>query len=150
MLQSVSGALPKDTSHTLVSCRCGRYQQCNELININYHGSFAQLLFLYIFFLSVNNACSTYYFLWFSCSHVVITKEHLYILRLTDEEHKYIVKSRRTMNSIMRITKKAKMPDCIKLEYGSRDKHDVHITDTDKLNIPRRAGKLYFTGHGQV
>ena len=83
-------------------------------------------------------------------SHVVITKEHLYILRMTDEEHKYIVKLRRKINTIMRLTKKAKMPDCIKIEYGSRDAHDVHITDTDKLNIPRRAGIVYIITYNWI
>ena len=69
---------------------------------------------------------------------------------MTDEEHKYIVKLRRKINTIMRLTKKAKMPDCIKIEYGSRDAHDVHITDTDKLNIPRRAGIVYIITYNWI
>lgn len=60
---------------------------------------------------------------------------------MTEEEHKYIVKVRRKISTIIRITKKAKMPDVIKLEYGSRDRTGAHVTDTDKLSIPRKAGE---------
>ncbi|XP_067927824.1 TBC1 domain family member 23-like [Watersipora subatra] len=72
-------------------------------------------------------------------SHLVITDKHLYILRMTEVEHRYIVKLRRKISTILRITKKAKMPDVIKLEYGSRERTGEHVTDTDKLNIPRKA-----------
>lgn len=34
------------------------------------------------------------------------------------------------------------MPGLIKIEYGSRDKSGVHITDTDKLNVPSKAGEI--------
>lgn len=61
---------------------------------------------------------------------------------MTEERHSYIVKARRKISTIMRITKKAKMPGLIKIEYGSRDKSGVHITDTDKLNVPSKAGEI--------
>lgn len=40
----------------------------------------------------------------------------------------------------MRIVKKAKMPDVLKIEYGSPGQDGAHITDTDRLHIPKKAG----------
>jgi len=61
---------------------------------------------------------------------------------MTEQENRYIVKLRRQISTIMKITKKARAPDVIKIEYGSRDQTDTHITDTDKFRIPKKAGKL--------
>lgn len=77
-------------------------------------------------------------------SHVVVTEEYLYILRPTQVNHEYIIKSRRRIDTIMRITKKAKMPDAIKVEYGTPASHHeaAIITNIDKLHVPKKAGKL--------
>lgn len=42
----------------------------------------------------------------------------------------------------MKITTKAKLCDVVKLQYGSKGvEGDVHITDSDKLVIPKKSGE---------
>ncbi|XP_067937602.1 TBC1 domain family member 23-like [Watersipora subatra] len=70
-------------------------------------------------------------------SHMIVTDEHLYILRLTDDRHKMVIRFRRVLKTIMKITRSAKMSDMVKIQYGTKgDDKVVHITDTDKLHIP--------------
>lgn len=74
-------------------------------------------------------------------SYLIIADHYIYVLRPTDDDNKYIVKLRHKISSIMRITKKAKMPDVIKIEYGTSGMDGVRITDTNQLHIPKKAGK---------
>lgn len=47
------------------------------------------------------------------------------------------------LSMIMRITRKAKMSDVVKIQYGSKgDDKTVHITNTDRLHIPGNAGNV--------
>lgn len=46
------------------------------------------------------------------------------------------------LNTIMKITTKAKMADVVKIQYGSKGTDgSVHITDTDRLHIPKKSGR---------
>jgi len=43
----------------------------------------------------------------------------------------------------MKITTKARMGDSVKLQYGSKGRDGtLHITDSDRLHIPDKAGIL--------
>lgn len=75
-------------------------------------------------------------------SYLVIADQYIYILRPTEDENTYVIKLRHKVSSIMRITKKARMPDAIKIEYGTSGLDGAHITDTVRLHIPKKAGKL--------
>lgn len=46
------------------------------------------------------------------------------------------------LNSIMKITTKARMSDVVKFQYGSKGCDGVvHVTDSDRFHVPNSSGR---------
>ena len=75
----------------------------------------------------------------FSCSHLLVTDSHLFVLReIPNQKNMAWIQARRALGSIVKITSKKRHPELITFKYGSNDEDSgLRITDMDRFLIPK-------------
>lgn len=72
------------------------------------------------------------------CSHLIVTRSHLYILRDIPKQNGMAhIQARRALGSIVKITSKKKYPELITFKYGTNEEDGIHVSDMDRFIISK-------------